>query len=297
MSLVALGLWCAGNDLERVMELVKHADIRNTLSDLVDAKSVNIYCCRQLTVLHAACLTSTSVIVDVLLKHGARSNVRDSSGNIAIHYACNSNIDAVEKVQALINTDKKYTHVRGEYGYQPLHLASVTGDPEVALLLLGHGADIEAVDEGGGTPLHVAAYCNNPACVTALLSWKADINRRDDEGHTPLHTAVGRGSYEAVNTLTAHSLCDITIKNQEGLTALDIVRTEIQAIYERQKRTDFDDKQLVEYNKIIAHLESVTLATLVQGDESLAVEVTSVRKPLIISGIIALVAIVVYILL
>ena len=51
----------------------------------------------------------------------------------------------------------------------PLHAAAAGKHPEIALLLLSHGADGLAVDAGGYTPLEIARQ-NQLAGVVAAIS-------------------------------------------------------------------------------------------------------------------------------
>ncbi|MCY4524545.1 MAG: ankyrin repeat domain-containing protein, partial [Halobacteriovoraceae bacterium] len=92
----------------------------------------------------------------------------------------------------------------------PLHLAAAHGtNPEVLVVLLDNGADIEAknrydpydprMDKSRGselpihemTPLHAAAIGTpNPAIIKTLLDRGANIHARDSAGNSPLHHAV-----------------------------------------------------------------------------------------------------------
>ncbi len=58
--------------------------------------------------------------------------------------------------------------------------------------------------------------------VDALISWGAEIDRPDESlGMTPLHLAVLSGSRKTVRVLV-QSGCDISIKNNNSKTALDL---------------------------------------------------------------------------
>lgn len=74
---------------------------------------------------------------------------------------------------------------------------------ELALRLLGQGADLNARDRFGLTPLH--AQTAAPAGHTALyLAHGAEADAVDDRRMTPLHCAAGAFCLENVSTLLAH---------------------------------------------------------------------------------------------
>lgn len=79
---------------------------------------------------------------------------------------------------------------RGVLEATPLHHAVGYDNHEMTLLLIGAGADVDAVAEGGMVPLHIATFSGNAETVKALLNAGADVDAQNDEGMTPLHQAV-----------------------------------------------------------------------------------------------------------
>jgi len=75
----------------------------------------------------------------------------------------------------------------------PLHTAAITGNVEVARLLLEAGADVDGGDSDESTPLHVAALQRQPDMVDFLISRGADVNRRDRNGAYALSFALAGG--------------------------------------------------------------------------------------------------------
>jgi ankyrin repeat protein len=80
---------------------------------------------------------------------------------------------------------------------QPLHSAVANRDGAAALalaeLLLRHGADVNAQQEGGYTPLHEAAFHGEAALARLLLAHGADPRQPNAEGQTPLSLAEQHG--------------------------------------------------------------------------------------------------------
>ena len=60
------------------------------------------------------------------------------------------------KVQALLKDNPDLVFSKDAFGWTPLHYAVVSGQKDVAELLLAHGAEVNAEDNDGFTPLHVA---------------------------------------------------------------------------------------------------------------------------------------------
>ena len=59
--------------------------------------------------------------------------------------------------------------------------------------LVGEGADLEALGNGGDTPLHYAAESGRRDVVEYLVSKGADIRAKNSHGTTPLHRRRGAG--------------------------------------------------------------------------------------------------------
>jgi ankyrin repeat protein len=77
-----------------------------------------------------------------------------------------------------------------------IHAAVSNGDSGMVVLLLEHGADVNARQQNGFTPLHGAAGAGRNELCDLLLAHGADPNALSDDGKTPAALAEERGQVE-----------------------------------------------------------------------------------------------------
>ena len=107
----------------------------------------------------------------------------------------------------------------------PLHRAVAMNRPDIAALLLDHGADIDPRDNYGVTPLHMAAGKGHTECVLALLDAGADPNATNKDGNAALHLSAPRGHAKCVTALLeAGANTEITNKNSRTPLVLACAR-------------------------------------------------------------------------
>ena len=116
-----------------------------------------------------------------------------------------------------------------------LHGLAAGGQEDAGLFLVGVGARVDAVNNGGETPLHVAGKQGLATLATALIVAGADPNiqtnsyGRDVWRQTPLHIALESGQEAVVTCLLEFSqpspgldtkLLDLNLKNSADETPL-----------------------------------------------------------------------------
>jgi hypothetical protein len=84
---------------------------------------------------------------------------------------------------------------------QPLHAAAAGGGLALVRLLLDHGADPNATQQGEFTPLHAAAQNGDLLMAELLLERGADVNALDSHGRSPAAIAAEAGKEEMVSLL------------------------------------------------------------------------------------------------
>lgn len=133
-----------------------------------DPQAVNNYSTDGWTPLHLAAAFGTPQAVELLLRHGAKA-------------------DAVSK---------------NPQSNQPLHAAlALSRNTESVQLLLGAGADPDALQTGGFSPIFSAATANRRDLAELLLAHGAHAHLRSDQKKTPADFARERGHIELAHWL------------------------------------------------------------------------------------------------
>ncbi|KAK4773944.1 hypothetical protein SAY87_028963 [Trapa incisa] len=136
--------------------------------------------------LHTLAASGEFYLVHALLKHDLDINSVDKNQLSALHKVITSN------KQAIMN-----------------HLLRESADPLVQ-------------DKGGATLIHYAVQTASNQAIKILLLYNVDINLQDNDGWTPLHLAVQTRRTDVVRLLLLIKGADTTIRNQEGLTPLEL---------------------------------------------------------------------------
>ena len=109
-------------------------------------------------------------------------------------------------------------------GFTALHLAAFFGQSEATQALLGRGADVGAIARNANlqvAPLHSAAAGKHAEIVKLLLEHGADPNARQDGGFTPLHSAAQNDDRESTKALLEAG-ADPALTNDDGKTPADL---------------------------------------------------------------------------
>lgn len=108
-------------------------------------------------------------------------------------------------------------------GLRLLHVAAYFGQRSIVRLLLGHGADPNALSENAlaMSPLHCAAAGGHLGVANLLIRAGADVNARRRDQVTALHAAAARGNAKLVAALLEAG-AGSGITTHDGKTAADL---------------------------------------------------------------------------
>jgi ankyrin repeat protein len=102
--------------------------------------------------------------------------------------------------------------------------------PEIARMLVEHGADVSAHNKDGQTPLHLVFHgswdphfgkADRPEIARMLIEHGADVSALDKHSQTPLHLAL-RVVLEGARMLIEHG-ASASAQNKDGQTPLHLV--------------------------------------------------------------------------
>ncbi len=143
-----------------------------------------------------------------------------SDAQVAVELRLAIRAGDVETIRRLLRTDPALASARlvGQDGgaATPLHVVTdwpgyFPSGPEIVRLLIGAGADPNALTAGRGsqigpgseTPLHYAASSDDVDVADALIEGGADLEVPDGSIGTPLDNAVGYGCWHVARLLVA----------------------------------------------------------------------------------------------
>lgn len=153
-----------------------------------------------------------------LLSRGFDPNTPNPDGDHGLLLAIREPSPKV--VAALLGAKHIQVEARNRQDESPLMLAALKGLTDIAVRLVAQGAD---VNKPGWTPLHYAATSGNLEIIRLLLDNHAYIDASSPNASTPLMMAAMYGTASAAKLLL-ESGADPTIKNDQGLTALDFAQ-------------------------------------------------------------------------
>ncbi|MDB2449285.1 ankyrin repeat domain-containing protein [Pseudomonadales bacterium] len=130
-------------------------------------------------------------------------------------------------------------------GSTALHIlfASWSNPMECKEILLDHGADIEARDEGGETPLHYAARNSDAEEINFLIERGANVNAISEFGLTPAHTVCKRDIDQQYTFFSIEAFCaavEVFLHHAADMTAmLGGTFSPLSILVDRIERGDF----------------------------------------------------------
>jgi ankyrin repeat protein len=154
--------------------------------------------------------------VRLLLDGSAKVDSMNASGITALCYAA-ARDERIDIVQMLLDNNADVDKRDGES--PPLGFAAFFGSVAILRLLIGRGADTEAMNEYGDPALHAAAGAGMEKSVEILLEKGAVIDAMNRNGFTALRVATAEGKEEVVKILLKKG-ANVEVIDPDGSTPL-----------------------------------------------------------------------------
>lgn len=140
-----------------------------------------------------------STIKHHLISNKVEVESRDTQGRTLLHQAFHA--ESYNAASALLSNGANI-HAKFETGgWQAIHYAALSGNPQAVQLCLDHGADADSRTQHGQTPLHHACRNGNEETIQLLLDRGVHVATEDDRGWQPLHHAAAAGHKGVVSML------------------------------------------------------------------------------------------------
>jgi ankyrin repeat protein len=166
--------------------------------------------------LHEACKLGHEDIVKALIARGAAINAQNKQGYTALHFATER---GYANIVSLLLDNQAAVDIVNTNRQTALHKVTRVS---VALILLQHGASINAMNIAGETVLHECCMRGNEELIPLLLEYGSDLNRENIDSFTPLFTAVAYGNEKTAQVLLN---AGANVTNHKGLTPMKFSRT------------------------------------------------------------------------
>ncbi len=132
-------------------------------------------------------------------------------------------LDAVPRLQHLLDLDPTLAHAVSSDGFTALHLAAYYGHTEAVRLLLARHADPNALSKNtlAVRPLHSALAGNSAQCVRLLVDAGANVEAAQPGRISPAHQAAAQGNLDALQIL-AQSGANLKPLDEQGRTPREL---------------------------------------------------------------------------
>lgn len=151
------------------------------------------------------------------IEAGRSLDVRNEMGSTPLMVAVNQR--DLDMVQLLV--EHVPVNAQNMLGQTALYMATLR-TPQIARVLLQHGADPDIPIQNGYTPLIIAAIRGRTLMTRLLLQYGADPDMQDTTKQTALHKAVWH-RHDDVTALLLDAGADISIQDVQGRTPRNLV--------------------------------------------------------------------------
>jgi ankyrin repeat protein len=174
------------------------------------------------TCLHYASKSESFECVELLVNRVKRINCQNQKQETPLHLAAalQETSKRISIIAALLERGIN-PNIKDSTGQTALHFTAIVGSSKSMKLLIEKNADINAVNNDGKTSLHFAAEMGYLNCVELLVVGGAEINTKTNNGYTALLYAAMIGHNDIVKYLLGKS-ANPYITDNEGNECLHL---------------------------------------------------------------------------
>jgi ankyrin repeat protein len=200
--------------------------------------------------LHLAALQGELNAVETLIECHVDVNILNGFGETALHVSASTRVGGKSLVEALLKAGAS-PNIANDFGKTVIHVASESGNTDIIFVLLSAGQTnfMAGVAPLGFTALHFAVMSGNVEAVKLFCHYHELIDIQTNIGDTALHFATFHSQISVSCDMCKVLLlagADVSIRNNEGANAYQIIDTRSDVDHQNQLRAIFklflDDK-------------------------------------------------------
>ena len=151
------------------------------------------------------CATGNLVVMRYLAQMGAALDATNGAGWNALHQACYHGHEDI--VRTLMEMRPELVNKSNNNGSYALHTAVASGNYNVTrYLLIDRRARIDARNITGDTPLHFAVVCKQPEIAALLVEHGAPPGALNEQNQTPLDDAIATGQGQLLRMMLSSTI-------------------------------------------------------------------------------------------
>ena len=197
LTILLLPILASAGAYEDMEEAIIQGDAPDAIALIKRGMDVNTVDREGNTLLFQAVRRDIPELVDYLIRHRARLNVRNRNGETAVSIAAFKGNLSYVKLLVDAGADVNL------YGWSPLIYAAYNGHAQIVDCLLKRGARIDATTENGSSALFFAARFGHIEVVELLLKNKADPMIANENGDTAVDWALKSENTDIADLLRA----------------------------------------------------------------------------------------------
>ncbi|XP_030843124.1 E3 ubiquitin-protein ligase MIB2 [Strongylocentrotus purpuratus] len=203
------------------IKAVMEGDVKRVAEALKKNKGFVNVVVQDNTPLHLAAYQDHFQVVELLIKNGAKLDVKDDDGDTALANAVHQDNARIVKYLLDHGADPNTTNVKG--GRSPLHIGASKNHTQCVRLILGKGGNPNVKDNVGDTPLHDAIRKTQKEITELLINARnIDLELNNKRGFNPLHHAALSDNPHATRLLIKKQRSLVDIRKDDGYAALHL---------------------------------------------------------------------------